>query len=463
MPEETSSISLKVTDERIERWCKQAFGEDKADEAYILLAATWRRLAAGVPGIQMADLIYTVYQAKQNGLPAFGEFYSLIPRPEGKGFSLCFRLDAAYFIITHHPSVVPGSVTWQWTTSDGKVHDKDHPPQFARASDIDYGMTCTVSAKLKDAEAPCTFTCAFREWVSMGKEGIKYMWGKSPVHMLFKQTVKEWTRVHLGSAMPFEDQVGDAVEVVYDKDTMAFPASVPAAQLPSGTSRSPLDGATWTGFKEDNRAAAQTGSPVQSPTSGNGAAPGPIESNATSAAPEVLPPLPAEVGVIEKMNQKRRQGTKAPGPGEDKNKGRYMNLVMGGLLYQCWDTKYFDLLIDATKFGKKIKVSFKAVPATEGKPEFRKVESVELYVEQPIPAPAGFTEEQEMALRKVGEALKIQNLETLRPVLAEILAKGGTHIDFIRQCMPSTENRSASVQEPEDVADPEPADEPGEA
>src|SRR5438046_9220450 len=95
-------LTLAATDELAMAWAKARFGEEGAVEAYLLLGATWRRLSAGQPGIQLSDVLYVVHQSRQNGLPPFGNFYALIPRDSGKSCSVCFTLDAALDIITHH-------------------------------------------------------------------------------------------------------------------------------------------------------------------------------------------------------------------------------------------------------------------------------------------------------------------------------------------------------------------------
>ena len=185
---------------------------------YIWLKAFIRRMVAGVKGLEKADCVYAIGLAKQNGLPVTGAWYVPIPKTQGEGFTLCFTLDAAYYIISHDDRVAKGSLRWWWTDSKGTVYEQGAPPAYHGLKDIDIDLCCTVAATLKDANAEKQFTCRYSEWVStrFNKErGVtepNRMWVKMPAHMLFKQTVKEWVRAYLGASLEYEDRTAEVIQ-----------------------------------------------------------------------------------------------------------------------------------------------------------------------------------------------------------------------------------------------------------
>ena len=191
----------------------------EAGAKYIWLKAFIRKMIAGTKGLEKSDCIYAIMLAKQNGLPVTGTWYVPIPRQNGEGFTLCFTLDAALYILNHDPRVDQSTIDWWFTDRDGKKHPKETPPSYGSVNDIDQALTCTVSAALKATGKEMQYTCRYRDWVATRRNdqrgGViepKPLWIKMAAHMIFKQTVKEWVRVYLGSALEFEDRTSEAEE-----------------------------------------------------------------------------------------------------------------------------------------------------------------------------------------------------------------------------------------------------------
>ena len=201
--QERAELAQRQEDEDLREFCEFAGAK------YIWLKSFIRHMVGGTQGLEKSDVVYAIGMAKQNGLPVTGDWYTPIPRQNGQGFSLCFRLDAAYYMLTHDDRVIPGTINWWFTDGKGQRHGKENPPSFADIHAVDWQLCCTVSAQLRNTPEPMTFTCRYKEWVAGKWDGGKFvpkpLWLKMSAHMLFKQTVKEWTRIYLGGSLEFED------------------------------------------------------------------------------------------------------------------------------------------------------------------------------------------------------------------------------------------------------------------
>jgi hypothetical protein len=221
--EEERQELLRQEDRDLREFC------EFVNAPYIWLKSFIRHSIGGTPGLEKSDVVYAIGMAKQNGLPVTGDWYTPIPRQGGQGFSLCFRLDAAYYILTHDDRLVKGSIDWWYTSGKGERITKDNPPRYGNIHEIDFNLCCTVSARLAGVEEPLQFTCRYADWVSGtwkdGKFSPKPLWLKMAAHMLFKQTVKEWTRVYLGACLEYEDALPGAFE------QQALPAPEPESPL----------------------------------------------------------------------------------------------------------------------------------------------------------------------------------------------------------------------------------------
>lgn len=214
---------------------------------YIMLWSHHRRITAMNPDISLSDTLYTIFQAKQNGLPPFGEWYTPVARRGGKGFSLCFRYDAALYVLTHHRDV-EGSVTITYVDGKGQSHSQDYSPSFRSANDIDWGLRCVVTAKVRGESV--NFSCPYRQWVQYGQDGnVTAIWLHKAGHMLMKQTVKEFVRLYLGASLIFEDHYGPEQEpeqTMEPSDDLPVITQEQPAALPVGVSETfeapkPLD------------------------------------------------------------------------------------------------------------------------------------------------------------------------------------------------------------------------------
>src|SRR5438105_5936523 len=204
---------------------------------YLVARGMWKQVARGHEDIGLGDVFYLLWLGKQAGLPPGPNWFSLIPPTEkdkerGRtGFSVCFRLDAALYILTHHDDVE--DYDWMWTDGKGNEYDRDHEPSFPgkvqgdkTVYEIDHDMTCTVRAKMKRFQDWKTMTLRYREW----KKGYYGLWQTMPARMLWKQSVKEFVRAYLGASLPWEDEspIHEETRVV----TPAPPALTPGTPLP---------------------------------------------------------------------------------------------------------------------------------------------------------------------------------------------------------------------------------------
>lgn len=208
MPEKIeSALTLHLSDEDLKGALSEVFGENQAKFAYMMLTSLYRRLAAGTEGIGIADVLYIAILAKKNGLdPWAGEWYSPIPRPNGRGFSICFRLDAAFHILANHPKME----WWDWfyINGAGDILKKTQAPRWRKAADIDWGLQAIVQGKFKDVEKIMEYPAAYQEWYALDKEGNpKPLWVKMGPYMTLKSGAKQFVRAYLGANLPFEDQV----------------------------------------------------------------------------------------------------------------------------------------------------------------------------------------------------------------------------------------------------------------
>lgn len=201
-----TSLTLKITDEDLRKFCAQEFGEDKSAGAYLMMVGMYRRFAAGNPGIGVADCIYAIVQAKRIGLDPFGgEWFTPIPRQGGQGFSLCFRLDAAQHILSNHPKIE----WWDYyfESGDGKRIEKKQAPSWRKLEEVDRRLSCTVLVKLKDQKEPREYPANYGQWVSLDRDGNpKFLWLKMAGHMLAKCAQKVAVKESVGACLPFEDQ-----------------------------------------------------------------------------------------------------------------------------------------------------------------------------------------------------------------------------------------------------------------
>lgn len=213
MSEETKSIQTadgwKVTPEEVRDLCQEW------KIPYPILKAAHQNLARGSSDVGIYEVLYVMGQAKMMGLPTLGNWFSVIPASEyqkSKGItapSVCFKIDAALYILDHHPRVKPGTMEYYWIDGKGTRYESDNPPSFKKARDtdvlpqIDFDMTCTVSVELDNGKR-VNRTLRYRDWVqNPDKNGSP--WVKMPSHMIWKQTCKELVRMHFGGGI-WEDE-----------------------------------------------------------------------------------------------------------------------------------------------------------------------------------------------------------------------------------------------------------------
>jgi hypothetical protein len=214
----------QVTETDVRDLCKQW------EIAFPILKAAHRNLARGVKDITLYDVLYVMGQAKMMGLPPVGPWFVLIPASDWQkkkgitGPSVCFRMDAALYLMDHHPRVEPSSEEHFWTgapyrQADGVMvgtrYEADNPPFFVKSREtdtlpkIDFELTCTVSVQLLP-QRPATGgkrisrTLRYRDWCR-NMESPESLWVKMPSHMLWKQTCKELVRMHFGGGI-WEDE-----------------------------------------------------------------------------------------------------------------------------------------------------------------------------------------------------------------------------------------------------------------
>jgi len=217
---------------------------------YVLVVAAWRQMGAGNVGIGLGDVLYVMWQGKQMGLPPGGNWFSLIPatdkdKEKGKtGPTVCFKVDAALYILSHHPRVE--SYIWWWTDGAGNIYDQTHPPFFTKKQpsdqipQIDFELMCTVSVKMRqdkpeqtEADLTRAVSCRYRDWAqNYWKEFSQ--WVTKPSHMLWKQTIKLFVRTFLGAALEFDDDrpPEEPGTVTIERPEIAGPAvpALPAAR-----------------------------------------------------------------------------------------------------------------------------------------------------------------------------------------------------------------------------------------
>ena len=220
MAEETKAIQTtdgwKVTPEEVRELC----AEWKIP--YPILKAAHQNLARGSSDVGIYEVLYVMGQAKMMGLPTLGNWFSVIPASDWqkqKGItapSVCFKIDAALYILDHHPRVKPGTMEYYWVDGKGTRYESDNPPSFKKARDtdvlpqIDFDLTCTVSVELDNGKR-VSRTLRYRDWVqNPDKAGSP--WVKMPSHMIWKQTCKELVRMHFGGGI-WEDEVQSIVDV----------------------------------------------------------------------------------------------------------------------------------------------------------------------------------------------------------------------------------------------------------
>jgi 3'-phosphoadenosine 5'-phosphosulfate sulfotransferase (PAPS reductase)/FAD synthetase len=225
-----------ATNEDIREFCQQN------NIPYVLLIAAHRQLAKGDPSVQLGDVLYVLYQGQQMGLPVGGPWYSLIPptqaeREKGRtGCSICFRADAAFYILSHDRRVI--SYTYFWTDGSGKEHGPDDPPFFPREAGrelpkIDWDLTCTVRVKLRRENSDpieCSVTARFRDWARNADRSYS-PWVTNPSHMTFKTAAKLCVRMYLGAALEFDDDIRAAKEI--EASTISAPLTQ-ATPVPLG-------------------------------------------------------------------------------------------------------------------------------------------------------------------------------------------------------------------------------------
>jgi hypothetical protein len=232
---------LTITEQDLRDLCQQW------EIPILILKAAHRSLARGSSDVEIYDVLYVMGQAKMMGLPPMGNWFCLIPATEKQrqkgitGPSVCFKMDAALYLMDSHPRVESGTEEHYWIGGDGQRYEADNPPFFTKAKPtdvipvIDWDLTCTVSVMLKPGKegAPgkrVSRTLRYRDWARY-PDSSESLWVKMPSHMLWKQTCKELVRMHFGGGI-WEDEVREAIDVTPAREALPASTNQMAQQAP---------------------------------------------------------------------------------------------------------------------------------------------------------------------------------------------------------------------------------------
>ena len=147
--DEVKGISLNLTEEDIRRDCAEM------KIPYSALMAVARRHKAQQTASSIADVLYVMMLAKTKGLNPIADNYSLIARPEDKGFSLTFNKEAALHVINNHPRVKKGAIGRRFIINGKgeRIDIKELPEQMPggwKLSDIDWKLTAIFEIEAAD-------------------------------------------------------------------------------------------------------------------------------------------------------------------------------------------------------------------------------------------------------------------------------------------------------------------------
>jgi len=415
--DEVKGISLNLTEEDIRRDCAEM------KIPYSALMAVARRHKAQQTASSIADVLYVMMLAKTKGLNPIADNYSLIARPEDKGFSLTFNKEAALHVINNHPRVKKGAIGRRFIINGKgeRIDIKEHPEQMPggwKLSDIDWNLTAIF--EIEAAEGGVLRGIAkFKNCFAAGRDGNpKYLWLKDPVGMTMKQAYKDLANVELDGALPDDDEREAAQLAEAEQDsrslpaasgdasrdnqtrTVVMPAADPTAEAGSTTDVTGIiakgatlgiseqailaalgdqekNGVTVQAFEAslqkeiDSRAAAKDKRPTRARKADSDAPPKP-------PAPKKEPkPLITVVGTIDAV----KEGTKpiARKEGEpEKPAQRFLVISVNKMDMTVWHKSMFDGMIEAHESvpAKRVKLSY-AVSGT-GDQEYATVEEFEI-------------------------------------------------------------------------------------
>ena len=220
--DDVQGISLRLTEEDIRKDCASM------GIPYSALIAVGKRHRAQNTASQMADVLYIMMLAKSKGLNPIADNYSLIARPDDKGFSLTFNKEAALHVILNHPKVKKGAVLYRFIVNGkGERMDIDQHPEKVpggwKLNEIDWELTAMVEIEAVVGGMLRGFA-KYKACVAAGRDGNpKFLWLKDPVGMTMKQAYKDLANTKLDGALPEDDAVAAALLEAAETEQSSLP------------------------------------------------------------------------------------------------------------------------------------------------------------------------------------------------------------------------------------------------
>ena len=419
MADDVQGVSLRLTEEDIRRDCAEM------KIPYSALMAVAKRHRAQNTASQIADVLHIMMLAKSKGLNPIDDNYSLIARPDDKGFSLTFNKSAALHVINNHPKVKHGAIARRFmvTGKGERVDIEEHPeriPGSWKLNEIDWEMTAIFEIEAAAGGILRGFA-KYKACFAAGRDGNpKFLWLKDPLGMTMKQAEKDLANTKLDGSLPeVLPPVEDEEEMqVIATSTTASPRQIAqtvdasmteAPEQPSEDLTTIIGKGTQLGLNEaqvvaacrDQQKAGMTLQAFESEIDKQLEARAKMAVKSTSrrtrkaqAEPEAKPeatkkeqkPRTSLVGIVEAIAERNKELPKKEGETEARRQP-YLLISIGGVTYYMWDSKWFDdaFMAMESKPPKRVKVEYTESQSKDDPPiTFFTVAGFEL-MEEPTP------------------------------------------------------------------------------